>query len=751
MIQRIHSRFLRSLLLSSLLLVAAVGHAQTKISGTVLDEKEKPIRGASVYLDNTIDGGTSDSLGAFSFTTTETGNQTIVASEVSHEKGGLPIVIAGDVTGIVLHLKANKAHEMDAVVITAGSFDASNEKSKTVLKPLDIVTTAGANADVVKAIEMLPGTQKTSTDNGMFIRGGDASEAAILVDEMVVQNAFFSGPPGMSTRSRFGAFQYQGVSFSSGGYSARYGQALSGVLELVSTDVADKSTVNLGVNMAGLYASGTKKWKNSSLDIGGNYTNLSPFYGIASTNYKFYDVPVGGGGNLRYVWKPNKNGILKVSLSGSYFSSGIAIPNSYAAIPDSMIADSTTRHFKGLGDNINYVTKDQYYYSNVSYKQLIKDKYSIYTAASYSLDKTNNKFGDVPIDQDDHRAQVRVEAKDYFTSRLNLLVGSDIQNFGTKKTFYNTFKQSFEETQLGVYTELEWTPMNAIAIRPGVRYEHSTLLDVDKIAPRISMAIKTGKNSQASLAGGVFYQDPGNYYLISGFNKLGMQKAIHYIANWQYSKGDRILRLEAYYKKYDDLVREPINAYNFTGFNNLTPYSVVDNSGYGYAQGMELFFRDKKSIKNVDYWISYSYIDTKRKNGSYLAEATPTFISDHNLNVVGKYFVNKWQTNFSVTYSYASGRPYYDPTKPAEPFLSQHTPDYHNLALAVAYLHTFGKWFTVFYISVDNVTDQRNIFGYRYVYKNAGVPDKQAIVPPLYRTVFFGVNMSLTQFKKDEL
>ena len=749
MTQQIHrGLFRQALFLSLLLLTTSIANAQYRISGTVVDDKSRPVRGANVYLENTIDGGTTDSMGVFRFTTSEKGNQTIIASEVSHENAGLPIVISADMSGIVLTIKANKVHDLDAVVITAGSFDASNDKTKTVLKPLDIVTTAGANADVVKAIEMLPGTQKTGTENGMFVRGGDASEAAIVVDEMVVQNAFFSGPPGVTTRSRFGAFQYQGVSFSSGGYSARYGQALSSVLELNSTDLPDKSTINMGINMAGIYASGTKKWKNSSIDAGGSYNNLTPFYGLAATNFKFYQVPVGGGGNLRYVWKPNKNSILKVGLNSSYITSGIAIPNPYAGDTSKNVYNNP---FAGLPDTINFITKDQYYYSNVSYKQLFKDKYSLFTAASYSLDQTNNTFGNVPINEQDHRAQFRLEGKDYFTTRLNLMLGTEIQSFGISKKFSNSLYE-FTETQVAGYTELEWTPINMIAIRPGLRYEHSELLNKDNIAPRLALAIKTGNHSQVSLAGGVFYQDADYSYLEAGL-KPGMQKAIHYIANWQYTKDDRTLRIEGYSKQYSNLVRTPYLAYDPNAYQIITNTTTVNNTGHGYAQGLELFWRDKKSVKNLDYWISYSYIDTKRLYGSFPIEATPTFVSDHNLNIVSKYFVDKWQTNFSVTYSYASGRPYYNPDYAGNnsKFLTDKTIPYNNLALAVAYLHSFGKWFTVFYLSVDNVTNNHNIFGYRYIYNSSGVQEKYPIVPALYRTIFFGVNMSLTQFKKDEL
>ncbi len=745
---KIYLTLIKSAAFTALMLFTAAANAQFKISGTVVNEKDRPIKGVSVYLDNTIDGATTDSSGIFVFTTTETGNQTLMATEISHETTGMPIAITGNMSGIVLRMKSNASHNLDEVVITAGSFDASNDKTKTVLRPLDIVTTAGAGADVVKAMQTLPGTQQTGPDNGLFVRGGDASEAAIVVDEMIVQNAFFTGAPGVATRSRFGAFQYQGVSFSSGGYSARYGQALSSVLELNSTDLADKSTINLGINMASLYVSGVKKWKNASLDVGVNYTNLSPFYGVVKSNFKFYQVPEGGGANLRYAWKPNKDGILKFNFNTTYNATGVTIPN-----PGAANRNPTNNPFANAPDTINFVTKDMYYYSNISYKQMFKNKYSLYTAASFSQDVANNKFYTFPIDQTDHRGQFRIEGKDFFTSRLNLLVGTDVQSFGIDKDFGGYFKQNFTETQVGAYTELEWTPYYRIAVKPGVRYEHSVLLNKDAVAPRLSMAIKTSSNSQVSLAGGIFYQNADNSYLLAGL-KPSMQQAIHYIANWQYNKDSRTLRIEGYYKNYVDLVRTPNLTYDPTGYRNMDNTILVDNSGYGYAQGLELFYRDKKTVKNLDYWVSYSFIDTKRKYGSFTSLATPTFIADHNLNLVTKYFVDKWQTNFSATYSYATGRPYYDPTldqSNAANFLSGRTPDYHNLAISIAYLHSFGKLFTVFYLSLDNVTNQHNVFGYRYASDANGNLAKNPIVPALYRSLFFGVNMSLTQFKKDEL
>lgn len=709
-----------------LLLAGNAARAQSVLSGTVTDLQGKPLSGASVYLDNTIDGGTTDSTGAFRFSTTEKGAQTLVVSGVGYQNSGMPVNVDAPVSGISIRLKAS-ATSLDEVTITAGAFEASSDKDKTVFKPLDIVTTAGANADIVKAIQTLPGTQQQGSQTGLFVRGGDASEAAVVVDELVVQNAFFSSAPGVAARSRFSPFQFKGISFSSGGYSARYGQALSSVLELNTLDLPDKSTINTGFNMAGVYFSASKLWKNSGGEATAYYNNLQPFYGIAKTNFDFYDVPKGGGGSAKYAWKPNKDGLIKVMGNFQAFKSGIGVDN-----PDS----PGQRLDMGL-NNVNT-------YGSVSYRQMFGSKWSLYTAGLYSYNKGNNTWDGMPTPQEDQRGQLRLEVKRFFASKFNLLVGTELQHFRYERSFGSWWGNQFTENHLAGYAEAEWSPVRWLALRPGVRVEHSTLLEQTNVSPRVSMAVRTGRYSQVSLAGGLFYQNPDVNYLLYGY-RPDFQEAIHYIANWQYSKDNRVLRLEAYYKDYRHLVRE----YGTTEYNpNNYRYAFgdVNNSGKGYAKGLEVFWRDKKTVKNLDYWLSYSYIDTKRLYKNFTAEATPDFISDHNLNLITKYWIDKWQTSVNMSYNYASGRPYYNPSNPE--FLGDRTSDFHNLSLTVNYLTHVKKWFTVIYAGIDNVTDRHNIFGYRY---SSDGQTRFPVRPALYRSFFIGVNFSLTEFDKDEL
>lgn len=715
-----------SLLLSFLLAGSFSAMAQATISGKVTDEKGKPVRGATVYLDNTLDGSTSDSIGNFSFTTTETGAQTLMATEVAHENAGLPVTINGDLKDVVLKMKG-ASRQLDEVIITAGSFEAS-DKNKTVLQPLDIVTTAGAQADIVKAIQTLPGTQQQGTQTGLFVRGGDASEAAVVVDGLIAQNAFLSTAPGVAARSRFGAFQFKGISFSSGGYSARYGQALSSVLELNSNDLPDKSTVNLGLNMAGVYASGSKLFKTTSIEATGYYNNLTPFYGIAKANVDFYDVPKGAGGSTKFTWKPNKDGILKALVNYSHFTSGTRVPNPGDA-----------------GSTLDFGLKSQNLYSSLSYRQMLKDKWSLYTAGSYSYNQDDVKWDTMNNVNKDYRAQFRAEAKYYATTRLSILVGGELQHFNYNR-IWNTYPAEFTETQLAAFAEMDWSPLHWLAVKPGVRYEHSTLLKQNVVAPRLATGVKVGLYGQVSLAGGMFYQTPDQQYLISDYKNLEMQRSVHYIANYQYMHNDRTLRLEGYYKHYDQLVYEYLTkSFDANQTRYLDPITMpANNSGHGYATGAELFWRDKKSIKNADYWISYSYIDTRRLYKNYLAESQPDFIANHNLNVVTKYFIEKLQTQINMTYSYATGRPYYNPSNPV--FLGDKTPDFHNLSLNINYLTSIKKWFTVVYVGIDNITNQKNVFGYRYANGQ-----RYEMRPALYRSVFIGANFSLTAFDKDEL
>jgi hypothetical protein len=702
--------------------------SQSLISGEVKDPQGKVIPFATVFLKQNRVGAVSKVDGKFSFSVKNNGADTLVINASGFEQVRKPVQLEGKDQQLSILLKS-KVTQLQTIIINAGTIEATNERSVAVLRPLDIVTTAGGQGDIVGAIQTLPGVQRNGGDQtGLQVRGGDVNESSVIIDGMIAQNAFNSSIPGVSQRSRFNPFQFKGTAFSSGGYSARYGQALSAILDLQTNDLPDKSNVNLGLNMAGVSLSGSKLIGNNSVEFSGNYLNLSPFYGVTPTNVNYYKVPEGGSFAMRYVSKlDSSRGIYKMNFSRSYTKTGVEIPNPVKP-----------------GEPLQFGLENNNTYLNTSFRYAVRPGKRYFTSLSYSDNSDAIQFGKQPLMRKDQRLQARAEVRKEYGQSYDDVTGFEVQHSHFEQQFDTFQLNSFTEIMPAFYYEGEFKKGNRFALKPGLRAEYSSLLQKGNISPRLSFAFKASENGQFSFASGIFYQSANSTYLLNGY-RPNFQMSTHYMLNYQWIKNSRVFRIEGYYKDYQQLIKEQTTFYNPNQFRFV--YGKLDNSGAGYAQGIDFFWRDKELAKNLDYWISYSYVDTKRLYQNYLSKVTPDYVSPHNLNVVMKYLVEKISTNFSFTYSYASGRPYFNPTNPQ--FLADHTKSYQNLALTASYLKTFKKKvFAVFYVSLDNILNTKNVLGYRY---SSDGKERFEIQPPLYRAVFVGMNFSFSQFNQDEL
>lgn len=699
---------------------------QIAVQGKVFNSKGEPLPFINVIIENTLNGTITGENGVFNFTTTATGDQWLIVTSIGYEPVKKLINLNENIKDIEITLN-EKAQDIGEAVVIAGAIEARNDRKMAILTPLDIYTNSAAAADIVQAIQTLPGTQKVGHQTGLFVRGGDAAESTVIVDGMVVQNPFFSNVPGVSQRSRFTPFQFKGISFSSGGYGAKYGQALSSILELSTNDLPDETNLNFGVSMGGAAVGGIKRWENAGLEMTGEYVNVTPFYRLANTNYEIFEVPKGGALSGRYIARINDKGMFKTFVKHDFYTEGITIPDPY-------VAENT----------LDFKMKNQNTYINSSYRYTTEQN-QFFTAFSVSYNQDDINWGVLPAGKTDWRVQWRSESWHSFSDKIRLITGLEIQRFSVEQSF-DTVMQNFNEAQVVAYLETEYKPWKTLALKSGVRYQYSRLLNVQSLAPRLALAFKTGKYSQVSVASGMYYQNPETRYMLYGY-RPEFQQAIHYIANFQRIANDRSLRLEAYYKDYNQLIRErSVTSSNYTPNDYRYISGTVDNSGHGYACGIDLFWRDKATITNFDYWITYSYIDTERLYENYLSKATPAFISNHNLNVLLKYFIESWGVSFNTAYTWASGKPYYNPA--SEEFLGDYSKSIHNISVSISYLATFGRWFSVIYLSVDNIFNWENVYGYRYSFDGQ---ERYKIGPAIDRWIYAGIILSLTQFSRDEL
>ncbi|MCX6290644.1 MAG: TonB-dependent receptor [Bacteroidetes bacterium] len=696
--------------------------AQTKITGTVTDKQGKPVPGANVFIKDTYDGASSDANGKFSFTTDEKGEKILSVTFLGFQPSDQKINLDGKEITCKATLK-EAVSELKTVTISAGSFEASDERKITILRPLDIVTTAGAAGDIYGAIQTLPGTGVVGEKEGLYVRGGDASETKTFIDGLLVDNPYFSSVPDVPQRGRFSPFLFKGTSFSSGGYSAQYGQAMSSALILETQDMPEQTAINAGFMSVGGSIGKTNRWKNTSFGVYAGYINLTPYYAIFKQQRDWSRAPQSGNGSLTFRHKTSQTGILKAFVNYAY--SDLAL-----AFPDTTDPSLQRKRNFSLGNN-NVFT-------NATYKEIIGRKWTLFTAASFSYNKDKISIDTNKILSTNHLFQSRIMLSRPFGELSTIRFGWEFQK-PVSATSYNQYSTPFDETYHAGYAEADFYVTEKLVTRFGGRFENSAALNKNNIAPRASLAYKTGEFSQVSFAYGDFFQAPDKSYLTtypsSGF---AFEKATHYILNFQHVDEKQTFRIEGYYKKYSDLFK--LNTIFFANGEAVIP----GNSGNGYAKGFELFWRDKKTLKYGDYWISYSFLDTKRNYHNYPVEATPTFAAKHTASVVWKYFLPKWNTFAGFTYVYATGRPYFNPNNPV--FLGDRTPDYHNLSLNFNYLTSIKKNFTVLVFSIGNVLGIDQVFTYRYSHDGSR---REAIGPAATRTFFAAIFINIGSQKDD--
>lgn len=703
--------------------------AQVKITGTVKDNRNRILAGASVSVKDSYDGGITDSAGHFSFKTFEKGQQTIIANSIGYKPVEIILIIGTDTAALTFELK-EEISELKAVIVTAGSFEAGDRKrASTVLSSLDVVTTGGANADITAVVKTLPGAQQVGEQEGLFVRGGTGYETKQFIDGTLVNNPFFSSVPGIAQRGRFSPFLFKGTVFSTGGYSALYGQALSSALILESIDIPDRSEASASIAPIFLGAGIQKvaRDKKSSWGVRYDYTDLRAYFKLVEQSPDYFTVPAFHAADANFRIKTKKGGILKYYTTFATNQLGLRRPN---------IDDPNVKNAFGL--------KNTNWYNNLSLRENLGGGWKLNLSLGYSTDHNDitnqiqnqqNKpvtTGSAWIDSTNFVLVTKsdlAQIKSVFEKKLSgisvIRMGGEYQ-YSYNRNQYNQYISTLPDHYKALFTEADLYITNDIAAKVGFRFEQSSLLAKTNFAPRISFAYKTGKGGQMSFAYGDFYQKPENNYLTPN-TRFGYTKATHYILNYIKNTTLQTFRVEAFYKKYTDLVKT---------------FPAYSNDGTGYAKGIELFWRDKKTIKNLDYWISYSYLDTKRDYLNYPSQLQPSFAADHTASLVMKRFVTSWNTGFNFTYSYATGRPYYNLMKNGGKYDiadQGKTIDYNSLGFSMNYLTSLGKAYAIFVASMTNVLNSNQVFGYNYSHDGMR---KEAITPPAPRFFFVGLFLS---------
>ncbi len=287
--------------------------ASKTIRGIITDDANGPLAYVNVYILDSFDGAMSDEEGEFTFTTTQSGEIELVASLISFTKL-LQIIQLDTLSNDPLHLTLKSSSiTTDEVIVTASSYGTA-EDNGVVMTSMDVITTPGGAADIFQSLKTLPGVTQVSESAQLYVRGGDPNETITLLDQASLYHPFTYESAYGGLFSNINTETIKGMYFSSGGFSTKYGNALSGVLDLETKNEPDIQQFLIGLSLANVDISGQVPLSYSKLGLrfSGRQSFTKPIFWLNGGIDDFTVTPVSSDANATLTYKYSNTGRIKL-------------------------------------------------------------------------------------------------------------------------------------------------------------------------------------------------------------------------------------------------------------------------------------------------------------------------------------------------------------------------------------------------------------------------------------------------------
>ncbi len=666
-----------------MLLVACHAMSQTVVSGVVTDGRE-PMPGANVFIIGTIDGCLTDSLGRFEFVTSQSGELSIKATFIGFDD----VVLTTTETQNLLIRMHERATTINEVVVTASTYSFGKSDNFKTMDALDVVLSGNSCGDIVAALQTLPGTQKVGENGKLYVRGGESNECQTFVNGMHVLVPYSTNTENNTVRSRFSPFLFKGINFSLGGYGGEYGQALSSVLPMETTDVATGDKLGVSASLVDWNIGGTKAFASSSLSFNADYIDMGLYDALFPDRLDWTRPYRKLSGEAQYKAEFSSASVLKSYVGYDFTSLGLHIDN---------------RRLSLIEHNI---------YANTTLRTNIGRGYSLFTGIANS--SVVNDIDDAQILGDHYHnfrneIHLKTEARKVFSSVLKMSAGvEDYLRHSTKR--YDLSHYELDYNLLAAHTDAQLRIVPKLFLNLSARVENVSYDDSWLLMPRVTMSYVPNKHFQLSAMLGKYSQTADDDYIVMSGKRMAQSTANHAIFSMQYEINNTLLRIEPYYKKYHSLP--------------LIVNGIYTADGYGTSKGMDVFIENHSLVKNMIGTLSYSFNDSERLYLDYAALRTPDYTSRHNIRMTLKYSIGK--TIIGLSESYASGRKYPVGT----------TPHYNSVDANLTWLVSPK---VIVYASLNNILGRTNVFRYN--------PDGTSVKANRDRFFYIGIFVSLKNNK----
>jgi hypothetical protein len=700
-------------LLASVTLTGAA-HAVT-VTGTIVDRAGKAIEYANVAAPAAQLGAVTDEQGRFTLEL-PAGAAVLEVSQLGYLRRTVTIVVAEGMAALRVALDEEPV-PVGEVVVAASSFGKSGKSEGAVLRRMDVILTPGGAADVFQSLRALPGINAPDEGAALYVRGGDPSETLIRLDGGEIGHPYhYEGASG-GLFSAFDAYMLKSAFFSSGGFGAKYGGALSGVLDIETQDPLGLRTVSLGANMVGAGVSSSWALVPEKLAVVGTlrYSAVDLLDRLYGSPNRYVSVPSSrdGAGRLLYRYSPTG----RVALL--YLGSG-----------DQVALFSNHLNYEG-----EYAQRTRNQFGAVQFQDVIGGAVAIRGQVGAQLYRTRWTFGPIAIEEEERNWNGNLDA--VWAASTNHEIGfgggvrrpadeiagtmaADSTDFGAGAPTRRILTQA-RRIESGFYVEDKlrvWGPLYATV---GGRADYATVPGTWTWDPRAALAWRLGPAQTVRVAAGRYHQLPDPEYLdpVYGNPLLGPMSADHLIAGYEWRSGSGNVRIEGYHKEYRGLVTQSL----------ATFYS---NEGHGWARGVNVFLQGHRG--RTSGWVSYGYLDSWRREKDDPREVPASYGVRHSITLVAQQALTS-KLQLGARYGHTSGRPFtpvlgrtFDPDRRIwRPIFGENNsdvmPDYHRLDVRVTRLFTIPSGLGLpsssvcaAYVEVMNALDTGNVL--RWVYNS---------------------------------
>lgn len=687
--------------------------AAAPVSGRVVDRRGEPVEFASVGVPALRRGAVTDADGAFRLDLPE-GRFELLIAQIGYEKQRVSVDASGSPAPLRVVL-AEEPVPVAEVNVSASSFGKAGETEGAVVRRMDIYMTPGGAADIFQSLRALPGINAPNEGAALYVRGGDPRETLVRLDGGTIGHPYhFEGASG-GLFSSLDTYMLKSAFFSSGGFSAKYGGALSGVLDIEAQDPLNLRTVSLGANMAGGSASGTWALVPDRLSVIGSFRRTSPglldrLYGSAS-DYRATPWSQDLMQRLQYRYSPSG----RTSLTWVEAGSGARLAVDHLNRSSEVEQDARNRLVAWNAQDV------------------VLGRVAVRAHAALQRFRSDLVFGPARIAQRERNAQLNVDAVWPMGGRYELSFGANLEHLdaeyaGAAAADSTDYAPGAPLRELGVrakvahpgfYAEHKVRLVGALYATLGGRFDYASRPGVWTADPRAGLALRIGDHQTARLATGRYHQlaDPARMDPVYGNPDLRPLRAEHLIAGYEWMSEFGTVRVEAFRKDYRNLVTQDAGAF-------------YANGGHGYARGVDVFVQG--TYLRLSGWVSYGWLDSKRMEGDDPRQVPSSYGVPHSLTLVGKYQATS-KLQLGAKLNVATGRPWtpvvgaaYDAGRDLwRPAYAENNsarlPDYRRLDLRLTRLFSLPaaggipeSSVCVFYIEGLNVLDTRNVLDVVY-------------------------------------